>query len=136
MICRICDNFACFCPNREYGFMSEPEFGSKNKKVPRGIHVMNKDEAKLCRRLMAETGLTEKELREHKKYRIMLSEAQKEGQNGLDRIEKLKKRYMKMATKETGLAKRHPKTLEVYERMVKSYNRWYHFDIININYEK
>ena len=42
-----------------------------------GKHVPNKNEAKLLRKLKADTGLTEEELRKHKKYRKLLSEAQR-----------------------------------------------------------
>jgi len=52
---------------------------SKNKHVDPSIHVMNKDESKALRKLMSETGMTEDEIREIKKYRKLLSEAQKEG---------------------------------------------------------
>lgn len=44
------------------------------------VHIMNKDEAKTLRRLKAQTGLTEDQLRVEKKYRKILSEAQKQGQ--------------------------------------------------------
>jgi len=46
-------------------------------RIPSGPHAPGGKEAKLLRRLMSETGLTEEQLREHKKYRVMLSEAQK-----------------------------------------------------------
>ena len=42
----------------------------------RGEHVMSKPEAKVMRRLQAETGLSEEEIRSVKKYRKMLSDAQ------------------------------------------------------------
>ena len=50
----------------------------KEKRASRqgGGHVMSKPEAKVMRRLQAETGLSEEEIREHKKYRKMLSDAQ------------------------------------------------------------
>lgn len=43
----------------------------------RGEHVMSKPEASLMRRIQSETGMTEEEVRKHKKYRKMLSDAQK-----------------------------------------------------------
>ena len=42
----------------------------------RGEHVMNKLEGKVMRRIRAETGMSEEEVRSHKKYRVMLSDAQ------------------------------------------------------------
>ena len=42
----------------------------------RGEHVMSQPEAKVMRRIQAETGLPEEEIRMYKKYRKMLSESQ------------------------------------------------------------
>lgn len=53
---------------------------SKNSLVLPGVHVMNKNESKVMRRLQAKTGLSKKEIRGVKKYRVMLSEAQKKNQ--------------------------------------------------------
>lgn len=47
-----------------------------------GEHIPNKQEAKLLRRLMSETGNTEEEIRDIPKYRRMLAEAQKSPQKG------------------------------------------------------
>lgn len=129
MICSICDNMACFCPDR-YGDYEHHVFHSKNYWEVWGVHVMNKNESKLCRRLMSETGLGEEELRGHKKYRIMLSKAQKAGSIELDYYAKhnrTKKRLMKQATKRTGLAIGHPETQKIYKEIVKSTNRWWHY---------
>jgi len=41
-----------------------------------GAHIMGKPEAKVMRRIQAETGLPEEEIRMYKKYRKMLSDAQ------------------------------------------------------------
>ena len=37
--------------------------------APAGVHVPNKNEAALLRNIMSFSGLSEKEVREHKKYR-------------------------------------------------------------------
>ena len=42
----------------------------------RGEHVMSKPEASVMRRIQSETGLSEEEVRSHKKYRVMLSNTQ------------------------------------------------------------
>lgn len=55
-------------------------FGTKGLKkllADDDTHVMNKDEAKEMRRIQSKTGLSEEEVRTHKKYRKMLSDAQK-----------------------------------------------------------
>ena len=49
----------------------------ETRRYARGEHVMSQPEAKVMRRIQAETGLTEEQVRSHKKYRIMLSETQK-----------------------------------------------------------
>lgn len=103
------------------------DFGSKNVNAPKGVHIMNSNEAKLCRKLMAETGLTEEELRKDKKYRKMLSEAQTNGTKPKrNERQKLKDSIMKQCTKELGLAKEHPKTKELYAQKVRDMqtNHW------------
>jgi len=150
MICRICDNLGCTCLNddidsfgdniiipcgtcgAEYMFCpcDTKTFRSENISVDRSIHVMNKNESKLCRKLMSQTGLTEKEVREHKKYRILLSEAQKAGSKELgyyDKKKRTRKRYMKAATKQTGLAKEHPTTQEKFKELMRADGRWLHY---------
>ena len=47
------------------------------QRAPFEGHYANKKEAKTLRRIMSQTGLTESEVRAIKKYRIMLSEAQR-----------------------------------------------------------
>ena len=53
----------------------------KEKRAERqgGGHVMSKPEAKVMRRIQAETGMTEEQIRSYKKYRIMLSRTQEPG---------------------------------------------------------
>lgn len=48
--------------------------------LPNGVHLMNKNEAKVMRQLKKKTGLSEEEIREVKKYRKMLSDAQDAGE--------------------------------------------------------
>lgn len=94
----------------------------KNRKIANdpSKHYPNKDEASLLRKIMSSTGLSEEEIRKDKKYRKMLSEAQKSGQKAKRNApEKWAHMVIKDACKETGLAKEHPKTLEVIERLLK-----------------
>lgn len=62
--------------------MSEDGYikGKKQKKPmgPTAPHYPAKKEAELLRRLMAETGKTEEQIRAIKKYRVMLSATQKQ----------------------------------------------------------
>lgn len=91
-------------------------------------HYPNKKEGKELRRIRAETGLTEVEIRSHKKYRKRLSDAQHSGGPGRRRFgyaykEETFKDLLKMACKELGLAKEHPKTIKRIQELNKERNR-------------
>jgi vacuolar-type H+-ATPase subunit E/Vma4 len=104
--------------DRDYDYLS-----TRKRMAPPDKHITNKAEGKVLRHLMAETGLSEKQLREHKKYRKMLSDAQIEGtkakrshkQKELDKI-------MKGVTRELKLAKEHPDVQKLFKRRVKQAN--------------
>jgi len=82
-------------------------------------HYPNKDEASLLRKIMASTGLSEKEVREDKKYRKMLSDAQKAGQKPKrTEVEKFYQDLIKEACKKTGLAPQHPDTLKALQEII------------------
>jgi hypothetical protein len=82
-------------------------------------HYPNANEAKLLRRIMSETGLTEEEIRSSYKYRKQLSDAQKEGNKPIrSDAEKWCHMIIKDACKETRLPKEHPKTIEVIDRLL------------------
>lgn len=98
---------------RDYSGRSE-----RKKHAKPGQHIMNKNESKLLRKLMHDTEMTEKELREHKKYRKMLSDAQKVPVAKMTDGERMKKNIMKDITKEFKLAKEHPIVVEEFK------NRW------------
>lgn len=101
----------------------------RKRMAPNGVHVPNKDEATLLRKLMSESGLSEAEVREHKKYRVMLSEAQKEGVKATKTPkEKAKIRIMKAVTKQLKLAKEHPLVVEEFNKRWKEHckNKFYY----------
>jgi hypothetical protein len=66
-------------------------------------HAPNKNEAKMLRRLQAQTGLNEKELRACKKYRRALSDAQKQHGDGNNRIKLRVKRLLRECAKNLNL---------------------------------
>lgn len=79
--------------------------------LPAGIHLMNKNESKMLRQIKMKTGLTEEQIRAEKKYRIILSNAQDQGETPLKYNEKKAKRVKelyKSLTKRFKLAKEHP----------------------------
>ncbi len=87
--------------------------------APVDIHLPNKNEAKVLRRIMSETGLTEKEIRTHKKYRIKLSEAQKVCKKSFnEKKDKELKKIMKSVTTEFKLAKEHPLVIAEFNKRV------------------
>jgi hypothetical protein len=97
----------------EYWDEYYPEHRSKNINAPAGVHIMNKNESKMLRKLMSETGLTEVELRKEKKYRKMLSDAQKE-QGNKNRFFRRAERMLKSVTKELKLPNEHPLVIEEF----------------------
>jgi len=83
-------------------------------------HYPNKNEMRLLRKIKAETGLSEEEIRADKKYRKMLSEAQKQGQKGKKtELEKFYRNLIKEACKKTGLVPQHPDTLAALDEIIK-----------------
>ena len=117
--------FDPYCHCQDY---SPAEYGTKHqtRRYQRGEHVMNKNESTVMRRLQSETGLSEEEVREHKKYRKMLSAAQSAntyapGAQG----ERAAKRLLKRVTRSLKLAKRHPDTIAAAMKSAEEYNaRW------------
>ena len=89
--------------------------GKKAEKIRKDNtkHYPNKDETKELRKIMRSTGLSEKEVREDKKYRKMLSDAQKSGQKSKHTLQE-KWCYMiaKKACRITGLPREHPETIK------------------------
>ena len=94
-----------------------------------GVHIPNKNESKVLRKIMSETGLSEEEIRSHKKYRIQLSEAQKQkGDKTSYQRECI--RILKSVTRELKLPKEHPDVKKNYlekieKRKIGGYGRWY-----------
>ena len=81
--------------------------------IPSGPHAPNSNEAHALRRLMAQTGLTEAQLREHKCYRVQLSEAQK-SKGSKTPLQRRALRVRKNVTRELQLPKEHPQVKEAF----------------------
>lgn len=89
-------------------------------------HYPNKNESALLRKIKSETGLSEEEIRDIKKYRKMLAEASKSSEKSAQSAsEKYYKLQIKYACQETGLVPQHPKTLEALEKILDNKNRMY-----------
>lgn len=93
----------------EYYWDSRPSSYIRERKryAKDGEHIPNKNEAKLLRKLMSDTGLSEEQLRSHKTYRVMLSNAQKVKPK-LGQRAKAVRDVTKKITKRLKLAKEHP----------------------------
>jgi hypothetical protein len=108
-----------------YGEDSDTGFivnSKKANKIRKDLtkHYPNKDEAQELRKIMASTGLSEEEVRQDKKYRKMLSDAQKAGQKAKrTEIERFYQKLIKEACKETGLTPQHPETLKALDEIIK-----------------
>lgn len=110
-------------------------FSKKSNKIQKDNtkHYPNQDEAKLLRKIMSNTGLNEQEVRSIKKYRVMLSDAQKLGQKPKrSAVKKWYQKRIKEACKITGLAPQHPDTIKVLDEILENrkflWNRpWYLF---------
>mgnify|MGYP000096937774 CR=1 FL=1 len=101
-----------------------PEGWSKNINAPAGVHVMNKNESTALRKLKKQTGLTEEELRKEKKYRKVLSEAQKE-KGKKNYFDRLVINIVKKVTKETKLPVQHPEFKEKLNEELNRRKHWY-----------
>ena len=95
------------------------EHYSRNFDAPAGVHIMNKNESKMLRKLKIKTGLTEVEIRNEKKYRKMLSEAQKEVGNK-SRFIRRAEGMLKSITKELKLPNEHPLVIEMFDERIKN----------------
>ena len=104
--------------------------GKKGQKIDHDPtkHYPNKNESALLRRIKSDTGLSEKEIREHKKYRVILSEAQKRGEKPIHSdVEKFYGKLIKKACQITKMAKEHPKTIMCLDELIeqKFNKRWW-----------
>lgn len=82
-------------------------------------HIPNSDESAVLRRLKAETGLSEAEIRSKIKYRRMLAAAQKKGRVGKrTKQQKFCDKLVTKACRLTKLAKEHPKTIEALQKII------------------
>lgn len=82
-------------------------------------HYPNKNEAKLLRSIMAETGLNEDEVRSDRHYCELLSEAQDAGEKAKrTETERTFQRLIKHACQKTGLAPQHPDTIIALQKIL------------------
>lgn len=80
-----------------------------------GVHIMNKDESKMMRRLVSQTGLSEEDVRKHKKYRIMLAKARNQSTFAKrTELQKTRDSVMKEVCRKLKLAKEHPTVIKAF----------------------
>jgi hypothetical protein len=96
-------------------------WGKKQKRIKGNdtIHYPNQDETRALRRIMSQTGLSAEEVRSHRKYRKLLSEAAKEGlKPKRNSMEKFYQNLIKKACRDTGLVPQHPDTLVTLQSLI------------------
>ena len=103
---------------------------SKNINAPAGVHIMNKNESAVLRKLKKETGLNEEELRKEKKYRKILSEAQKE-KGKKDEFDRFVIARVRSVTRETKLPIQHPEFKEKLKEELHKRSRCNYFYTIS-----
>jgi hypothetical protein len=75
--------------------------------LPAGPHAPNKNEARVLRSLMSRTGLNEQQIRQHKKYRRLLTDASRE-RGTKSPMQRYALRIRKQILQELQLPKEHP----------------------------
>ncbi len=100
-------------------------FSTRGKDEDGNVHIPNKIESKELRKLMSKTGLSEKELRDIKKYRKILADVAKTA-NIVKTTQR--DRRLKIITKFLKLAKEHPTVLYVLNNT----DYWCHYDYVSI----
>jgi len=73
-------------------------------------HAPNKKEGKMLRRIMAQTGLTEEQVRQHKCYRVQLAKASNP-RNGTNRPALMAKRRLRYCAAQLALPTWHPEVI-------------------------
>ena len=118
----MCDDY-----NMDFRWRDPHDYLSARKLMaPPDKHIPNKNEAKLLRKLMSETGLSEKELREHKVYRKMLSDEQKK-KGDTTKTQKLFNSILKQVLRELKLPKEHPDVLVRFNEVLKERKNKTHY---------
>lgn len=129
-----------YCVNFHY---KEPDWQNSPRRLKKrmaapNVHIPNKAEAKTLRKIMAETSLTEAEIRTHKKYRKQLSDAQKEGAKPLDFTQRRERKIRKLLKQITSsprspgykLPKEHPVVKEEFRKRLIEERKKYPYDWI------
>jgi hypothetical protein len=91
-------------------------------------HIPNKFEGKLLRRLMSENNMTEDEVRSIKKYRKLLSEESKKGQESKGGFWKdgNEDEFWKRITRKTGLVREHPVSKYFFNKSLSEWHNIYY----------
>ena len=104
---------------------NDGEYGSKNRGIQPGVHIMNKNEKKALRKLKIKTGLSEVQIRKEKDFRRILSTAQKERGNRTE-FETYLLNVSKTVTREMKLPKEHPLVIYELEKIFDEYRKNVH----------
>jgi hypothetical protein len=93
----------------------------KLKRLPKNesIHIPDKKESEILRKIMSDTGLYEEEVRQIPKYKWILARAEQQNQSP-KRTTKQKEldKIMKSVTRDLKLAKEHPLVQEEFKKRI------------------
>lgn len=82
--------------------------------APSDVHVMNKNESAMMRKIMAKYKISKDEVLKNPDFLSQLSKSQKDEINKKSNLQKKLDDLMKTATIVTGLVKEHPKTIFLF----------------------
>lgn len=97
--------------------------------APPDIHVMNKSESQMMRKIMAKYKISKNEVLKDGNFLSMLSKSQKNEDNRKNKLKKELDDLMKTATSLTGLAKEHPKTIFLFNTLKRASKECKYFTI-------
>lgn len=101
----------------------------RKKTAPPDKHIPDKNEARVLRRIMSQTGMSEAEIRSIPKYRKILSQSERrviDRSNSNHQIYKFLERLMKNVTRDLKLPKEHPSVVAEFKKRVENHknNSW------------
>lgn len=100
------------------------------KSLPEDVHLPNKNEAKLLRKIKQETGMDEEEIRKLKTYRQQLALASR-NEGDKNRIQRHFASVIKKATKELKLPKEHSDTIDRIIKIIEEQKKRFHSSMLS-----
>jgi hypothetical protein len=109
------------------GYYNDLYYSARDKRkktAPPGKHIPDKNEARVLRKLMSQTGMSEDDIRTIPKYRKILSQSEKrviDKKGANNQLNKFLEKIMKGVTREIKLPKEHPNVIDEFNKRVNKY---------------